>query len=52
VLSSALLLEHLGLDEAARAVEDAVVTELAERCPGSVLRTAEVGDSIAARVAG
>jgi 3-isopropylmalate dehydrogenase len=52
VLSTALLLEHLGLDEAARAVEDAVVTELAERCPGSVLRTAEVGDSIAARVAG
>jgi 3-isopropylmalate dehydrogenase len=52
VLSTALLLEHLGLDEAARAVEDAVIAELAERGPGARLRTTEVGDAIAARVAG
>jgi 3-isopropylmalate dehydrogenase len=52
VLSTALLLDHLGLDEAARAVEDAVVAELAGRDPGATLRTAEVGDGIAARVAG
>jgi len=54
ILSAALLLEHLGLDEAARTVEEAVVADLAERATGqvSVRRTAEVGDAIAARVAG
>jgi 3-isopropylmalate dehydrogenase len=52
VLSTALLLEHLGLHEASRAVEDAVVAELAERRPGATVRTPEVGDAIAARVAG
>ncbi len=55
VLSTALLLEHLGLDEAARAVQDAVVAELADRAVrgnGSGRRTSEVGDSIAARLAG
>ena len=31
ILSAALLLEHLGLDDAARAVEDAVVADLAAR---------------------
>jgi 3-isopropylmalate dehydrogenase len=52
ILSGALLLEHLGLDGAARRVEDAVVADLAERDPGRARRTSEVGDAIAARVAG
>lgn len=53
ILSAALLLEHLGLDEAARAVETAVVAELADRAgSGAVRTTSEVGDSIAARLAG
>jgi len=50
ILSTALLLEHLGLDGAARAVEDAVVADLAER--GAARGTSQVGDAIAARVAG
>ncbi|MGZ4437800.1 MAG: 3-isopropylmalate dehydrogenase [Nocardioides sp.] len=51
ILSAALLLEHLGLDEAARAVETAVVEDLAAR--GSSPRTtSEVGDAVAARVSG
>ncbi len=52
ILSAALLLEHLGLDEAARSVEDAVVADLAERAPGATRRTSEIGDAIAGRVAG
>jgi 3-isopropylmalate dehydrogenase len=52
ILSTALLLEHLGLEDAARAVEDAVVAELAAREPGASRRTSEVGDAVAARVAG
>jgi 3-isopropylmalate dehydrogenase len=52
ILSAALLLEHLGLDGAARRVEDAVVADLADRDPGRARRTSEVGDAIAARVAG
>jgi 3-isopropylmalate dehydrogenase len=52
VLSAALLLEHLGLEDAARRVEDAVTADLAGRTPGEVRRTVEVGDAIAARVVG
>ena len=52
ILSVALLLEHLELDDAARAVEAAVVADLAERGSGPARRTSEVGDAIAARVAG
>jgi 3-isopropylmalate dehydrogenase len=52
ILSGALLLEHLGLDDAARAVEAAVVAELAARAPGAPRRTSEVGDAIATRLAG
>jgi 3-isopropylmalate dehydrogenase len=52
ILSVALLLEHLELDDAARAVEAAVVADLAERSSGPARRTSEVGDAIAARVAG
>ena len=50
ILSVALLLDHLGLDDAARAVETAVVADLAARDIGHVRRTAEIGDAIAARV--
>jgi 3-isopropylmalate dehydrogenase len=49
ILSVALMLEHLGLDTAARKVEEAVVADLAERS-GTPRRTSEVGDAIAARV--
>src|SRR6478609_102580 len=52
ILSTALMLEHLGLDDAAARVERAVVDDLAARTPGATLTTAEIGDSIAARVAG
>jgi 3-isopropylmalate dehydrogenase len=52
ILSTALLLEHLGLDDAARRVEDAVVAELAAREPGATRTTSAVGDAVAARVAG
>ncbi|MGN6130422.1 MAG: 3-isopropylmalate dehydrogenase [Nocardioidaceae bacterium] len=51
ILSAALLLEHLGLDAAARTVEDAVVDDLAAREAGTARRTSEVGDAIAARIA-
>jgi 3-isopropylmalate dehydrogenase len=60
ILSAALLLEHLGLDAKARAVEQAVVDELAARASGGAdgstgrstgLRTAEIGDAVAARLA-
>jgi 3-isopropylmalate dehydrogenase len=49
VLSGALLLEHLGLEDAARRVEEAVVADLAAR-DGGARRTSEVGDAIAARL--
>jgi 3-isopropylmalate dehydrogenase len=52
ILSVALMLDHLGLDEAARTVEEAVVADLAAREPGTARSTAEIGDAIAARVAG
>ncbi|HET7691345.1 MAG TPA: 3-isopropylmalate dehydrogenase [Nocardioidaceae bacterium] len=50
ILSTALMLEHLGLDEAAQKIEDAVIADLSERT--GARSTAEVGDAIAARVAG
>jgi 3-isopropylmalate dehydrogenase len=52
ILSTSLLLDHLGYADAAAAVETAVVADLADREPGSTRRTSEVGDAIAARVAG
>lgn len=52
ILSVALMLDHLGLQDAARTVETAVVADLAGRQPGEKRSTAEVGDAIAARVAG
>ncbi|WP_213455202.1 3-isopropylmalate dehydrogenase [Rhizomonospora bruguierae] len=51
VLSAALLLDHLGHPEAAARVTGAVAAELAARTPGAPLRTAEVGDRIAAAAA-
>ncbi|MFC5924858.1 3-isopropylmalate dehydrogenase [Micromonospora vulcania] len=48
VLSAALLLEQLGHTEAAARVNAAVAAELAGRTAGTVLRTAEVGDRLAA----
>jgi 3-isopropylmalate dehydrogenase len=51
VLSVAMLLDHLGHEKAAQAVEAAVETDLRER--GSAVRsTSEIGDALAARVAG
>jgi len=52
VLSAGLLLDHLGHHEAAERVSEAVATELAARTPGVAIRTTEVGDRLAARVAG
>jgi 3-isopropylmalate dehydrogenase len=52
ILSVALMLDHLGLEDAARSVESAVIADLADRKPGETRTTAEVGDAIAARVAG
>jgi 3-isopropylmalate dehydrogenase len=49
ILSGALLLDHLGLEDAAHKVEEAVVADLAAR-DGSARRTSEVGDAIAARI--
>ena len=51
VISASLMLDHLGLPDAARRVEDAVVADLASR-GATPRRTSEVGDAIAARVAG
>lgn len=52
ILSASLLLDHLGYADAAAAVETAVVADLADRAPGTTRRTAEIGDAVAARVAG
>jgi len=52
ILSASLLLDHLGYADEAAAVERAVVDDLAERVPGAARTTAEIGDAIAARVAG
>lgn len=51
ILSTALLLDHLGHPEAAARIEDAVLADLAERGTAR-RRTPEVGDSVAKRVAG
>jgi 3-isopropylmalate dehydrogenase len=58
ILSTALLLDHLGHPEAAATVERAVLAELADQAGRAEAgdtaprRTSEVGDAIAARVAG
>ncbi|MEZ0447281.1 3-isopropylmalate dehydrogenase [Cellulomonas sp. ICMP 17802] len=52
VLSVALLLEHLGLPDAAARVEKAVADDIADRGTDRVRSTAEVGKDLAARIAG
>jgi 3-isopropylmalate dehydrogenase len=51
VLSVSLLLDHLGHPEEAGRVTEAVAAELAGRDPGQPLRTAEIGDRLAAHAA-
>ncbi|WP_411101733.1 3-isopropylmalate dehydrogenase [Streptomyces sp. cmx-4-9] len=51
ILSVALLLRHLGYEEQAVRIEDAVSADLAAR-DGSFRSTDEIGDALAARVAG
>ena len=48
ILSASLLLEHLGHHDEARRVSEAVAAEVASRTAGTPLRTAEVGDRVAA----
>ena len=50
VLSVAMLLDHLGLDKAASAVEQAVSDDLASR-GDRVRSTAQIGDDLATAVA-
>jgi len=55
ILSASLLLDHLGHVAAAAAIEEAVLADraaLASAPAGSTRRTSDVGDAIAARVAG
>ncbi|MBN8882262.1 3-isopropylmalate dehydrogenase [Salana multivorans] len=53
ILSVALLLRHLGLDEQAAGIEAAVEQDIADRAGNPAPRsTTEVGDSIVARVRG
>jgi len=47
ILSAALLLEHLGLAEAAARVTEAVSADLAGRAAGGTRSTSEIGDAIA-----
>ncbi|MFD9409425.1 3-isopropylmalate dehydrogenase [Streptomyces sp. NPDC059989] len=51
ILSVALLLRHLGYEAQAVRIEDAVSADLAER-DGTFRSTDEIGDALAARVAG
>ncbi|MGH3387869.1 MAG: 3-isopropylmalate dehydrogenase [Actinomadura sp.] len=52
ILSVAMLLDHLGLPEAADQVEQAVSADLTERKDGPARSTTQIGDTIAKRVAG
>jgi 3-isopropylmalate dehydrogenase len=52
ILSAALLCDHLGLTEAAAAIEAAVTADIQERTAGGSRSTAEIGDAIAKRAAG
>ncbi len=51
ILSAGLLLEHLGLPDAAAAITAAVEDDIARR-DGTPRSTEEVGEAIASRVAG
>jgi 3-isopropylmalate dehydrogenase len=50
ILSTSLLLDHLGHPEAAARVEAAVTADLAERASRTTRPTAEIGDAIATRL--
>jgi 3-isopropylmalate dehydrogenase len=50
ILSAALLLDHLGHGDAARAIDEAVFTDLTSRVPGTTRGTSQIGDAITARV--
>src|SRR5680860_1402218 len=50
ILSTALLLDHLGLTETAQQVEKAVIADLADRVPEAPRRTSDVGGAIASRL--
>ncbi len=55
ILSASLMLDHLGLQDAAARIERAVLDDLADRAAQSDAaprRTSEIGDAVAARVAG
>ena len=52
ILSGALMLDHLGYPEAAARIETAVLADRAEVTGVAPRRTSEIGDAIAARVAG
>ena len=52
ILSVAMLLDQLGLPEAAREVEAAVSADLTERRGGPARATSQIGDAITKRVAG
>ncbi|MFS3130096.1 3-isopropylmalate dehydrogenase [Nocardioides sp. Bht2] len=52
ILSVALMLDHLGHSDAAAAVDAAVLADLEDRTPDTKRSTAQVGDAIAARLAG
>ncbi|HZE37268.1 MAG TPA: 3-isopropylmalate dehydrogenase [Stackebrandtia sp.] len=51
IMSTSLLLDHLGQPVAAVAVTQAVAAELSGRTPGEAIATAAVGDRVAQRVA-
>ncbi|MCX2967454.1 MULTISPECIES: 3-isopropylmalate dehydrogenase [Streptomyces] len=52
ILSVALLLRHLGLEAEARRIEEAVTADLSARDGAAARSTDEIGDALAARVAG
>ena len=52
ILSVAMLLQHLGLAEEAARIEAAVAADLAQRVGQAPRSTSQVGDALAARVAG
>ncbi|WP_414942860.1 3-isopropylmalate dehydrogenase [Amycolatopsis sp. cmx-11-51] len=52
VLSVALLLRHLGYEQEARRIEAAVTADLAERDTAAPRGTEQIGDALAARLAG
>jgi 3-isopropylmalate dehydrogenase len=50
ILSAALMLDHLGLDDAARAIERAVLDDVTGRLTAAPRQTEQIGDAIASRI--